>query len=169
MNVNRVVLVGRLTADPDLRYLPSGDPKSTFTLAVHRPPGKDGAHETDFIDCVAWRRQAEVIAEHARKGETLAGEGRLTVRGYEKNGEARRWVEVTVTDFSFAGTGRPKDTSASPPGEDRETAGPDRRPARREGARSRTARRAPVASGAQAAHAAPPDASADAGDEDVPF
>ncbi len=120
MDLNRIVLIGNLARDPELRYLPSGDAKAVVVLAVRRPPRGNGDRETDLIDCVAWRKQAEILSEHARKGESLAVEGRLTVRTYtDKDGAQKKVVEVTLTDFSFSHHGRarmdPPDGPTSPP------------------------------------------------------
>jgi len=66
--LNRVVLVGRLTKDPDLRYTPNGIPVATFTLAVNRTyTNRQGDRETDFINCVVWRKQAENVANYLKK------------------------------------------------------------------------------------------------------
>ncbi len=68
--INRVILVGRLTRDPELRYTPSGVAVATFTLAVNRPfTNQQGERETDFIQCVVWRRQAENVANFLKNGE----------------------------------------------------------------------------------------------------
>lgn len=173
MDLNRVILIGRLAADPELRYLPSGDGKATFRLAVGRP-GKDGERMTDFIDCVAWRKHATVLGEHARKGETLAIEGRIQVRTFETDdGAKRRVVEVHLTDFSFAGKARengdadaPRPTRGRPDGEtENESEPPVRRPARasssRRPARSRSRPSRPPAS--------PAPVTTPAENEDVPF
>lgn len=67
--INRVILVGRLTKDPELRYTPSGVAVATFTLAVNRPfTNQQGEREADFIQCVVWRRQAENVANFLKKG-----------------------------------------------------------------------------------------------------
>jgi single-strand DNA-binding protein len=101
--LNRVILIGRLTRDPELRVTSqSGVSVATFTLAVDRPYQNQGQRETDFIDCVAWRRLAETVAEHMRKGRLVAVEGRLQIRTYEtQDGQRRRVAEVVADDVRF--------------------------------------------------------------------
>lgn len=92
--INRVILVGRLTKDPELRYTPSGVAVATFTLAVNRPfTNQQGEREADFIQCVVWRRQAENVANFLKKGSLAGVDGRLQTRSYE-NQEGRRVYEI---------------------------------------------------------------------------
>ncbi|MDQ7850580.1 MAG: single-stranded DNA-binding protein, partial [Armatimonadota bacterium] len=71
--LNRVILIGRLTRDPELRYVPSGQPVASFTLAVDRPfTNQAGERETDFIDIVAWRKLADQVSQHLSKGRLVA-------------------------------------------------------------------------------------------------
>src|SRR5690625_1783146 len=94
--MNRVVLVGRLTRDPDLRYTPNGVAVATFTVAVNRPfKNQQGEQEADFINCVAWRKQAENLANYMRKGSLVGVDGRVQTRSYD-NQEGRR---VYVTEI----------------------------------------------------------------------
>ncbi len=109
--LNRVILIGRLTRDPELRVTSqSGVPMASFSIAVDRPyQSQSGQRETDFIDCVAWRRLAETVAEHMRKGRLIAVEGRLQIRNYEtQDGQRRRVAEVVADDVRFLD--RPRDT-----------------------------------------------------------
>lgn len=99
--LNVVTLIGRLTADPDLRYSPEGVARARFTLAVDRPHAKDGQQQTDFVDIVAWRRLAEVVAEYTRKGSLVAVQGRLQIRSYEHEGQRRRAAEVVAHEVRF--------------------------------------------------------------------
>ncbi len=101
--LNRVVLIGRLTRDPELRYLPSGQPVATFTLAVDRPfAGTGGERKTDFIPVVAWRKLAEQVSQHLAKGRLVAVDGRLQIREYEtQDGQRRRAVEVVADHVRF--------------------------------------------------------------------
>lgn len=101
--INVVVLVGRLTRDPELRHTPSGRPVSTFTLAVDRPfTNQQGEREADFINIVVWGRQAETVAQYLGKGRLVAVKGRLQVRSYETADGQRRWVtEVVADDVRF--------------------------------------------------------------------
>jgi len=78
---NRIILVGRLTADPELRYTPTGVPVASFRLAVDRPKSREsGEHQTDFINIVAWRQQGEFAANYLTKGRLVLVEGRLQIR-----------------------------------------------------------------------------------------
>lgn len=101
--LNRVVLIGRLTRDPELRYLPSGQPVATFTLAVDRPfAGPQGERKADFIPVVAWRKLAEQVSQHLAKGRLVAVDGRLQIREYEtQDGQRRRAVEVVAEAVRF--------------------------------------------------------------------
>lgn len=101
--LNRVVLIGRLTRDPELRYLPSGQPVATFTLAVDRPfSGSQGERKADFIPVVAWRKLAEQVSQHLAKGRLVAVDGRLQIREYEtQDGQRRRAVEVVADHVRF--------------------------------------------------------------------
>ena len=90
--INNIVLVGRLTRDPELKYTPSGTAVATFTLAINRRFNKE---QTDFVDIVAWRQSAEFIANYGGKGRLTGVEGRIQVRTYEtKEGQKRKVMEV---------------------------------------------------------------------------
>ncbi len=112
--LNRVILIGRLTRDPELRYLQNGTAVASFTLAVNR---KYNREETDFIDIVVWRGLAENCANYLGKGRLAAVEGRLQIRSYEdKEGIRRKAIEVVADDVRFLdkqGTGSVKGTSSS--------------------------------------------------------
>ena len=101
--INRVILLGRLTADPEMRYLSSGNPVTNFTLAVERPfTNQQGEKETDFINIVVWRKLAELCSEYLVKGQKAAVEGRLQVRSYEdKQGQRRTIAEVVAENVQF--------------------------------------------------------------------
>lgn len=101
--LNRVILIGRLTRDPELRYVPSGQPVASFTLAVDRPfVNQQGERGTDFIDIVAWRRLAEQVTQHLSKGRLVAVEGRLQIRSYEtQDGQKRKAAEVVADAVRF--------------------------------------------------------------------
>jgi single-strand DNA-binding protein len=96
--LNRVILIGRLTKDPDLRYTPAGVAVCQFTLAVDRPFTKDGEREADFIPVVTWRQLAETCANYLRKGRLTAVEGRIQVRSYENNEGKRVYVTEVIAD-----------------------------------------------------------------------
>ena len=109
--LNVVTLIGRLTADPDLRYSPEGVARARFTLAVDRPHAKDGQQQTDFVDIVAWRRLAEVVAEYTRKGSLVAVQGRLQIRSYEdRDGNRRKAAEVVADEVRFLDRAKREDS-----------------------------------------------------------
>ncbi len=101
--LNRVILIGRLTRDPELRYVPSGQPVASFTLAVDRPfTNQAGERETDFIDIVAWRKLADQVSQHLSKGRLVAVEGRLQIRSYEtQDGQKRKAAEIVADAVRF--------------------------------------------------------------------
>ncbi|MFV9510322.1 single-stranded DNA-binding protein [Tepidibacillus sp. LV47] len=97
--LNRVILIGRLTRDPELRYTPTGVAVATFTLAVDRNyTNQQGEREADFINIVTWRGLAENVANYLRKGRLTAVEGRLQTRSYENNEGKRVYVTEVVAD-----------------------------------------------------------------------
>lgn len=97
--MNRVVLVGRLTKDPELRYTPNGIPVATFTLAVNRNfSNQQGEREADFINCVVWRRPAENVANFLKKGSLAGVDGRIQTRNYEGQDGKRVYVTEVVAD-----------------------------------------------------------------------
>jgi single-strand DNA-binding protein len=97
--LNRVVLVGRLTKDPDLRYTPNGVPVATFTLAVNRPfSNQSGEKEADFINCVVWRKPAENAANFLKKGSLAGVDGRLQTRSYDGQDGKKVYVTEVVAD-----------------------------------------------------------------------
>ncbi|MFS0784081.1 single-stranded DNA-binding protein [Bacillus sp. 1P06AnD] len=97
--MNRVVLVGRLTKDPDLRYTPAGVPVATFTLAVNRNfSNQQGDREADFINCVVWRKPAENVANFLKKGSLAGVDGRIQTRNYEGQDGKRVYVTEIVAE-----------------------------------------------------------------------
>ena len=114
--LNRVILIGRLTRDPELRYVPSGQPVASFTLAVDRPfTNQAGERETDFIDIVAWRKLADQVSQHLSKGRLVAVEGRLQIRSYEtQDGQKRKVAEIVADAVRFLD--RKGGPAAAPPG-----------------------------------------------------
>lgn len=101
--INRVVLVGRLTRDPELRHTQSGIAVTRFTLACERPfSGQSGKNETDFIDCVVWRKPAENAAQYLSKGSMAGVDGRLQVSSYDgQDGQKRYRAEVVADSVRF--------------------------------------------------------------------
>lgn len=104
--INNVVLMGRLTAVPELKTTQSGISTIRFGVAVERRYNKQGEEkQTDFIDCVAWRQTAEFISKYFNKGSMIAVVGSIQTRSYEdKNGNKRKAVEVQVDNVSFCGS-----------------------------------------------------------------
>jgi single-strand DNA-binding protein len=104
--MNRVLLVGRLTKDPELKYTPSGVAVATFTLAVNRTfTNQQGEREADFINCVVWRKPAENVANYCKKGAQVGVDGRLQTRNYEGQDGKRVYVtEVVAESVQFLET-----------------------------------------------------------------
>lgn len=136
--LNRVVLVGRLVRDPDLRYTPNGVPTATFTLAVNRSfTNQQGERESDFINVVVWRKPAENVANFLKKGSLAGVDGKIQTRNYEgqdgkrvyvtevvaesvqflepkKEGSSQPAPQTKATDDPFAGSGQIDDMSDLP-------------------------------------------------------
>lgn len=104
--INNVVLMGRLTAAPELKTTQSGISIVSFSVAVERRYNKQGEErQTDFIDCVAWRQTAEFVSKYFNKGSMIAVVGSIQTRNYEdKNSNKRKAVEVQVDNVSFCGS-----------------------------------------------------------------
>lgn len=97
--LNRVILIGRLTRDPELRYTPSGVAVTQFTLAVDRTyTNQQGEREADFINIVTWRQLAENCANYLRKGRLAAVEGRIQIRNYDNNEGRKVYVTEVIAD-----------------------------------------------------------------------
>jgi single-strand DNA-binding protein len=121
--LNRVVLIGRMGRDPELRYTPSGIPVCSFSIAVDRPVAANaqGERETDWIDIVAWRQQAEFAANYLGKGRLVAVDGRLQIRSWiAQDGTKRKAAEVVVDHLRALD--RPREEVPPPPGMEREPA-----------------------------------------------
>ena len=101
--MNKVVLVGRLTAKPELRYTPANVAFVRFTVAVNRPfANKEGNREADFINVVCWRNQAETIAKYFDKGNLISLEGRIQTGSFDdKEGNRRFTTDVVLENFEF--------------------------------------------------------------------
>ena len=102
--MNKVILIGRLTRDPEMRFTPAnGVPVTTFTLAVDRPfTNQKGEREADFIRIVTWRKLAEVCGNNLKKGRLVAISGRLQIRSYDgQDGQRRYMTEVVADDMQF--------------------------------------------------------------------
>ena len=96
--LNRIIVIGRLVADVQLRYTQNGVAVASFTVAVDRPKYGDREKETDYLDVVVWRKLAELCAEHIGKGRLVAVEGRLQIRSYDDNNGIRRKAAEIVAD-----------------------------------------------------------------------
>lgn len=97
--INRTILVGRLVADPELRYSQTGIPVCRFRLAVNRPfANQNGEREADFINCVAWRKQAENLANYMRKGSLVGIDGRIQTSSFEGSDGKRVFMTEVVAD-----------------------------------------------------------------------
>jgi single-strand DNA-binding protein len=100
--INRVVLVGRLTKDPELKYTPNGIAVATFTLAVNRQfSNPQGEREADFLNCVVWRKAAENVANFLKKGSLAGVDGRIQVRTYEQDGKRQYFTEIVADNVQF--------------------------------------------------------------------
>lgn len=120
-DLNKVMLLGRLTRDPQLRYTPSNQAVCEFGLAVGRKfklPSGEEREETTFIDCTAWARSGEVINQYCRKGKQLFVEGRLKLDQWEdkQSGQKRSKLSVVIENFILLG-GRSDDAGGPPPAE----------------------------------------------------
>lgn len=109
--MNKVVLIGRLTADPDLRFTPgNGTAVSRITIAVQRRYKKEGQEEADFIPVVIWGKQAEATANYISKGKLIGISGRIQTRSYEaKDGTKRYVTEVIAEEVQFLEWGKKKE------------------------------------------------------------
>ena len=112
--MNHIVIMGRMTRDPELRHTPNGVPVASFTLAVDRGfVAKDsGERQTDFIDVVAWRNSAEFVSKYFTKGQMTAVAGRLQIRDWtDKDGNKRRSAEVVADNIYFTESKKSRDAS----------------------------------------------------------
>jgi single-strand DNA-binding protein len=114
--LNRIILMGRLTRDPELRHTQSGTAVASFSLAVERDfkSRDNGERSTDFIDIVAWRNTAEFVSKYFTKGRMAVVEGRLQLRDWtDKDGNKRRSAEVVADNVYFADSRRDGDSGGS--------------------------------------------------------
>ena len=121
--LNRIVLIGRVTADPELRYTGSGIPVANFRIAVDRSfTSSSGERQTDFINIVAWRQRAEFSANYLTKGRLVAVDGRLQIREWTtQEGQRRQTAEVVADEVR--GLDRPREEGARPPAEEQSAKG----------------------------------------------
>lgn len=113
--LNNVVLMGRLTAGPELRHTQNGIAVTSFTLAVNRSYAKPGTERmTDFIDVVAWRNTAEFVSKYFNKGQLVAVEGSIQTRTYQdKDGNNRKAFEVVANNVHFAEAKRDSNSNSN--------------------------------------------------------
>lgn len=102
--MNKAILMGRLTADPEIKQTPNGVAVARFTLAVNRRFAKEGQQQADFINCVAWRNQADFIGKYFRKGNMAAIEGSIQTSSWNgEDGKKRYATEVIADEVYFTG------------------------------------------------------------------
>lgn len=100
--MNRVILVGRITKEPEIKYTQSNIPVVSFTLAINRQfSDQSGEKQADFVQCVVWRKQAENLAKFVKKGALLGVEGRIQTRNYEAENGTRYVTEVVCDSIQF--------------------------------------------------------------------
>jgi single-strand DNA-binding protein len=113
-SLNRVILIGRVVAPPEMRYTNSGKAVASFRLAVDRRGRSDGENTADFIPIVAWERLAEVCNEFLSKGKLIAIEGRLQTRTYEKDGQKRSAFDVVADEMRMLSSRNEGEGQAAP-------------------------------------------------------
>ncbi len=132
MYLNKVMLIGNLTRDPEMKAIPSGAKVTTFSLATTKTwKGTDGSRKeaTEFHNCVAWEKAAELIAQYCKKGSSLYVDGRLQTRSWEQDGQKKYRTEIVVENFQFgpkaggASTGAPAAGSSAAPKTSKEEEG----------------------------------------------
>lgn len=106
LNFNKVILAGRLTADPELKTTQSGVSVTSFTVAVNRPKTKDGESKADFLDVTAWRQTAEFVTRYFHKASSILVEGSLQKRSWEDQNGQKRHVYEVVADRAYFVDGR---------------------------------------------------------------
>lgn len=108
--MNKIILLGRLTRDPEIRTTSSGTTTANFTVAVNRNfKNKDGNYDADFLPCVAFRQTADFISKYFKKGRMISLEGRVQTRNYEAEDGTKRYVtEIVVEGVEFAGDNKKK-------------------------------------------------------------
>lgn len=118
--MNRIILLGRLTREPEVRTTPTGKTVVVFSLAVDRPyKGRDGKTEADFINIVTWNKTAELVGTYVHKGERLLVEGRLQIRSYDgKDGQKHYVTEVIADRVEFIEKRNSSGNQAAAPNED---------------------------------------------------
>lgn len=113
--LNHIVILGRMTRDPELRRTGSGTAVANFTVAVDRDfSSQSGEKETDFIDCVAWRQTGEFVSKYFKKGSMAAVSGRLQIRSWtDKDGNKRKTAEIVADNVYFGASKRESDSGGT--------------------------------------------------------
>ena len=96
--INRVVLIGRMTRDPELRRTQNGSAVTSFTLAINRPKRNDEEQQADYISCVVWNKTAEIVEKYVHKGDKLYIEGKLRTRNYDDSKGVKRYITEVFVD-----------------------------------------------------------------------
>lgn len=109
--MNKVIIMGRLTADPEMKQTPSGTAVAVFTIAVNRRFAKEGQQQADFIRCTAWKQQAEFICKYFKKGSMICVVGNIQTRSWDgQDGKKQYSTDVVVEEIYF--TGEKKETES---------------------------------------------------------
>ena len=115
--INKVILMGRLTRDPEMRHTNSGTPVTTFSLAINSGYGEN--QRTDFVNCLAWNKTAEFVTKYFAKGKMIIVIGRITTRSWEtQDGKRAYATEVIANEVSFGETKSSQQTATQPPMQD---------------------------------------------------
>lgn len=116
--INKVILMGRLTRDPEMRHTNSGTPVTTFSIAINNGYGEK--QRTDFVNCIAWNKTAEFVANYFTKGKMIViADGRISTRSWEtQDGKRAYATEVTAQEVSFGETKSSQQTATQPPMQD---------------------------------------------------
>lgn len=114
--MNRVIIIGRLTADPELKFTPGGTAYANVSVAVDREfKPEDGEREADFIPVTVWGKSAENLAKYMGKGRQIGVEGRIQIDKYEKDGQKRTATKVVASRVEFLGSGKQQQGAAQQP------------------------------------------------------
>lgn len=115
--INKVILMGRLTRDPEMRHTNSGTPVTTFSIAIDNGYGDN--KRTDFVNCLAWNKTAEFVTKYFTKGKMIIVIGRITTRSWEtQDGKRAYATEVVAKEVSFGETKSSQQTATQPPMQD---------------------------------------------------
>lgn len=113
--MNKVILIGRLTADPELRHTQSGTAVCRYRLAVDRPIKKEGQQNVDFLNCLAWNKNAEFASRYLHKGTKIAVEGRIQTGSYEKDGVKHYTTDIIIDRHEFCESKAPAEPGSNYP------------------------------------------------------